>query len=198
MTVVHAPNVTDKFATRFVRRIALKLVSDETYPASDLEDAIQDLTMALVEQVGNFDPDKARWSTFVKQVVITSAISLRRYRQAQMRQSPSELTSLSTKTLDEDGAPTELGNLVDEEEYRAGRGEVFVSHTVRIELAQDVEAFTRRLPAELQELCRRIKAQQELQDIAPAMGMTRRTLQLRIKELQAHFLAAGFAPPGRC
>lgn len=78
MSVTYAPDVTDKFCTNLIRRTARSLVGDGTFPRSDLDDVIQDLTLALLEQAVNFDAEKACWSTFVKKVVRDAGISLRR------------------------------------------------------------------------------------------------------------------------
>ena len=50
MTVIHAPDVTDKFTTQRIRRAAQALVADVTYPSSQLDDLIQDMSLALLEQ----------------------------------------------------------------------------------------------------------------------------------------------------
>jgi RNA polymerase sigma factor (sigma-70 family) len=192
MTVAQQPDVTDKFSTHLIRVTAKGLVSEGTFPPSDLEDVIQDLQLALIEQAGNFDPDKATWCTFVKTVIRSAAISLRRHRYAGRRSAPPDAVSLNALLQDADGQPAELGSLVSEEEYRTGRGQDFVSHTEQVELALDVQAVTDGLSDELREICELLKLH-SVSEAARMMGMSRKKMLLRVEELRAHFRNAGLA-----
>lgn len=190
MTVTHAPDVTDKFTTRFIRRKAKELVSDGVFPRTELEDVIQELLLALLAQTPNFNPDKGRWSTFVKHVVDESAISLRRREGAQCRQAPSEVSSLNVLIQDEDGDLVEFGATVSEEEYRTGIGQDFISHSDQIDLALDVEGVLDSLPEELREICERLKYRTPT-EVRRELGISHTTMHRRLQALREHFRAAG-------
>jgi RNA polymerase sigma factor (sigma-70 family) len=192
MTVRHAPDVADKFTTQLIRRTAKMLVSDGAFPASDLDDVVQELRLALIEQAENFDPDRARWSTFVKTVVRLTASTLRRKQRAEFRQAEQGFASLNVLIADEDGQLAEMGATVGEEEYRTGLGEDFVSHTDQVDLALDVQAALSTLPAELQEIAERLK-RQSVCEMARELGVSKSTLNRRVVEIREHFRRAGLA-----
>lgn len=192
MTVLYAPDVADRFTSQLIRRTAKALVADGTYPRSDLDDVIQELRLALIEQAGNFDPERARWSTFVKTVVRLTAHSLRRKQQADFRQEEADIASLNTSIVDGDGRRTEIGATVSEEEYRRGVGMGFVSHVEQVDLALDVQAAIDKLPAELREVCERLKYQSPA-EIARELSIPKTSVSRRIAQIREHFLAAGLA-----
>ncbi|MBS0210414.1 MAG: sigma-70 family RNA polymerase sigma factor [Planctomycetes bacterium] len=193
MPTLHAPDVTDKVATHFIRNAARALVADGSFPRSDLEDVIQDLQLALLEQSDNFDPDRSRWSTFVKHVVRNTAISLRRRQRALCRQAQGELSSLNVLIADGDGHLIEFEATVGEEEFRTGHGQDFVPHPEQVELALDLAALLGTLSEELREICELLKlltpteARRELE-------ISRTTMDRRLVALRELFRAAGVAP----
>ncbi len=195
MTVVHTPDSTDKFSTQCIRHTAQALVEEGTFPRSDLEDVAQDLLLALLEQSANFDPDKARWSTFVKTVVRMSAISLRRRQRSQRRQAHCELSSLNVLIDDGDGQLVELGATVSEEEHRTGLGQDSISHTEQVDLALDVQAALRTMPAELRAICERLKTQSQAEVLCD-LGISRTTLERRLELIRQHFREAGLGECG--
>lgn len=196
MTVTQAPNVTDKVTNQTIRRTANALVDDGVFPRSDLEDVEQELRLALVEQAPNFNPDKARWSTFVRHVVKMAAISLRRHQKAQRRQGCREVPSLNVLLKDprEMGPPTELGATVSEEEFRTGVGQDFISHTEQIDLSLDVESVLDSLPEGLRDICERLKYQTPT-EVRRELGISRTTMNRRLEALREHFRKTGI---GEC
>jgi RNA polymerase sigma-70 factor, ECF subfamily len=190
MPTLHAPDINDRFTTQLVRRTAHLLVDEGTFPQSDVDDVAQELTLALLEQFDQFDPERARWSTFVRTVVRSTAISLRRKQRAARRLAPADQISLNTLISDEDGYPTELGSTVSEEEHRTGVGQDLVDHTRQADLSQDIQAVVDSLPAELRQICERLE-KHSLSEVAEQLGMSRNTLSRRLKELQEHFREAG-------
>lgn len=185
-------NLTDQFSTHLIRATARELVREGTFPASDLDDVMQDLRLALVEQAGNFDPEKAAWSTFVKTVVRLAAISLRRRRYAACRAAPPDLVSLNVLCDDGDGEPAELGMTISEEEHRTGLGLDHVSHTEQVDLALDVQQATAGLSDELRAICELLQFH-SISETARRLGLSRKKLQMRMEELRRHFREAGLA-----
>jgi RNA polymerase sigma-70 factor (ECF subfamily) len=190
MTTIHAPDVTDKFATRLIRRTAKDLVGNGIFPQADLDDVIQELHLALIAQAANFDPNRARWSTFVKNVIERSAISLRRRQKAQCRQPAGEVSSLNVLIEDGDGELVELGATVSEEEHRTGVGQGFIGHADEVGAAIDVQGVVESLPEDLQDICQRLKSKTP-NEAARDLGISRPTMHRRVKVLQERFRAAG-------
>ena len=192
MTVLHAPDVTDTFVTHYVRRTANALVEEGTFPRSDLEDVSQELQLALLEQIDNFDPAKSRWSTFAKNVIRMSAISLRRRQRAQCRQGHCELSSLNVTVEDGDGDVVELGATVSEEEHRTGSGQDFISHTDQADQASDLQQVLATVPEDLREIAERLQFHTPT-EVRRELGISRTTMQRRLAALRERLREAGVA-----
>ena len=52
-----------------IRVAAQGLVGRYGYTRSDLEDIVQDLALHVLERLGEYDPGRGAWSTFLKRVV---------------------------------------------------------------------------------------------------------------------------------
>lgn len=187
----HAPDVTDAFTTNLIRKTAQALVDEGTFPQSDQEDVIQDLTLALLEQTPNFNPERAKWSTWVKNVVRLIAISIRRRQDAECRRGQREVGSLNVLINDEDGQLVELGATVSEQEHRSGLGVGHVSHTDQNDTALDVQKILDGLPENLRDLAVRLKTQ-SLAEISRELNVPRTTLAHRVGKIREAFAAAGY------
>lgn len=190
MPATHPPDVTDKFSTIFIRNTAAELIDEGAFDASEREDLIQELTLALVERTPKFDPDRAKWSTFVKTVVRRRAISLRRRQNAACRSDGREVASLDAWIDDEDGQVISLANYIREDQSLVYLAEDHRSDEERADLEFDVDAVASTLSPELQDLCRRLKRQSQA-EIARDLAIPRTTLVRRIRKLREAFDAAG-------
>lgn len=191
MSTTAIPNVTDRFTTDLIRKTATELVDEGTFPKSELDDVVQDLTLALFEQASNFDVGRGTWSTFVKNVVQRSAISLRRHQGAERRNAQRDVGSLNDLINDEDGQLTELGSTVGEDEYRSGLGQEYRSHTDEVDMALDFQTVIASLPDELREVAQRLQ-HQSLAEIARDLDIPRTTLAFRIGKIREAFATAGY------
>lgn len=190
-TAIYPADVTDKFTTRLIRRKADELVAEGTFPPSEREDVIQNMTLTLLEQSANFDPQRAKWSTYVKETVHRIAVSLRRREDAECRRGRRDVASLSVLIPDEDGQLVELGATVSEAEYDAGLGRQRPSHTDAIDLTLDTQAVIDRLPENLREIAQRLK-HQTVSQVAREMSIPRTTLLHHISKIRDAFADAGF------
>jgi RNA polymerase sigma factor (sigma-70 family) len=191
MTTTYAPDVTDNFTRQFVCRVARELVADGVFGKDDLEDVMQDLFTHLIERLPKFDPDKARWSTFVKTVVCRFSISLRRRRQAECRGRSIPHHSLAQTIQGPDGERIELAGNVTEEAYDGAYGRDFRSNEACFVLESDVNAVIALLSPADQDLCRRL-TEKPLAHVASDLGVSRATLSDRVRRLREAFRAAGF------
>jgi len=79
MSAATVPDVSDRFTTDFIRKTARALIDDGHFARAEMGDLVQELTLAVIESLkNNFDPSRARWTTFVKTVVRRRATSLLR------------------------------------------------------------------------------------------------------------------------
>ncbi len=190
MSKVYAADITDTFCTNLVRMTAQSLVDDGVYPPGDRADVIQELTIVLFERQGDFDPERGKWSTFVKQVVTSKTVSFRRKQGADCRRDGLGLESLSTRIADEDGQQTELGYTVREDQDLCFAGQRRRSDVELLELGEGLATVIDQLPADLAALCERLKTQ-SLSEIAEELGMPRSTLANRLARIRAAFERGG-------
>jgi len=185
MIVKHQLDITDAFTTRLIRRTARQFAADE----QQREDLIQDLTLALLESMDTFDPERATWPTFVKNVIHRAAISLTRHRNAKRRRPKRAIRSLNTVVADEDGQAVELGSTISEADYYSAKGITNSEDTVLAEREWDLDSALASLPEPLRDLAERLKYQ-SLGEISEETGMARSTLSHQIGKLRAHLKAA--------
>jgi RNA polymerase sigma-70 factor (ECF subfamily) len=190
MTTIHAPDVNDAFTRRMVRRMAQELITEGFYAESDVEDVMQDLLLHLVERLPKFDPEKGRWSTFVRMVVQRYATTLRRRQSAECRGRRITHNSLSITIQGADGEPIEMANTVVEDDYRRAYGHDFVGDQARAALEGDVSAVLDSLAPDDRDLCRRLMSDPPAQ-VARDLQITRSALATRIERLRQAFDAAG-------
>lgn len=70
--------MNDRFVRSYTYRVARAIVAQGVFPESDFEDLVQELKLAVIEGVPRFNPERAKWSTFVRLVVRGRAVSLQR------------------------------------------------------------------------------------------------------------------------
>jgi RNA polymerase sigma factor (sigma-70 family) len=183
---VHDPDITDAFCTNYIRRTAQALVDDGFYPPGDLDDLVQELTLALFENQDDFDPQRGRWSTFVKQVVRSRATSLTRKPEARRRREGTTFESLSTPITDEDGLPTELGYTIREDQDLTNFGEAYRSDEDAVDLAHDLPVAIAKLPPDLRKICEALKTT-TVSELARQMKVPRSTLMEQVAKIRAAF-----------
>jgi DNA-directed RNA polymerase specialized sigma24 family protein len=68
-----------------IRVAARGLVGKHGYTRSDFEDIVQDLALHVLERMGEYDPGRGAWSTFLKRVLHNKISHLIEYRTFQKR-----------------------------------------------------------------------------------------------------------------
>lgn len=182
------PDVNDRYCRCFIYRTAQTLVDEGFYQEHDLDDVVQDLTLHLLEQADQYDPTRARWTTFVRTVVEHQAISMRRHRSAQCRSKL--VASLDVKVRDSDGQAVPLGTMISEEEYAEGKGHQHRDRFDEVDVSEDVQAMIENLSPEMQEVCELLKTQ-SVAATARQLGIPRSTLLNRLQSLRDQFEDAG-------
>ena len=193
MSAPTAPDVCDRFATSYVRKVARQLILDRVYPKYDLEDLVQELMLALLEGRDAYDPAKARWTYFVKTVVDRKAISLRRARSAESRGNTIVVASLNVLVRDQEGQLVELSQRIHQSEGTARRGVEHQERQAAVEQSLNVIDVLARLEPELAEICS-LLAEMSVAEAARELGVPRTTLISRLAKVRERFAEAGLDP----
>jgi len=165
-----------------------------------VEDIEQDLRTDLLDRLRDYDPRRAKRSTFVRRVVDHRVASLLEWRNAGMRDPRRCRASLQDELAGDDGAPLQRGDTLDAEAYLHQDAGTFRDSQARRDLELDLRAALAALPPDLRTLCGRL-ARASIADVARETGLTRASLCRRIARIRAaferHGLGAYFeSPPG--
>lgn len=193
MSATCFPNVCDKFATGYCRKVARSLIGDGLYPQHDLEDLIQELLLALLECREAYDSAKAKWTYFVKTVVDRKAISMRRSRSTESRGNAMVVASLNVLVVDGDGERAELSHQVCLAESGRRRGIEHSDPQAELERSLNVAQVVEQLDEELATICR-LLSEKSVAEVARELGMPRTTLISRLAKVRERFVEAGLDP----
>jgi len=196
MKTTYPPDVNDRFVRSYTCRVARAIVAQGVFPESDFEDLVQELKLAVIEGVPRFNPERAKWSTFVRLVVRGRAVSLQRKRLADCRAAGRDIVSLDDTIEDEDGQLTTLANRVREDQSLDYVARDYVSDEDRLVTEMDIATVVASLPSELRDLCERLTTRSVTQ-VARDLGVPRTTLTHQLKKIREAFVAAGFDSYGK-
>jgi len=181
----------DRFAKWFINRKAKQLIGRAGFTKDDLEDLKQDLVLDLLQRRCQFDPQRAKWNTFVVMVVEHRVAAILEYRTAAKRNSRREQCSLNDSVSDHEGNTVERHETLDADFL--GRGDKKPG-----DMGVDVQAVIEGLPPSLQVLCAHLQKKTPA-ELARELGVPRMTLYGDIKRLKAAFERAGLGDylPGK-
>ena len=176
-------------ATRLIRRKARQIAARDNFTPSDKDDIAQDLWLHLIERIDKFDAEKGTIFAFIVTVVERKAASILRH-QAAAKRDVCRCSSLNLSIRANDGTRVELASTITEDAPNARLGKRTLHPQRGVEMVIDVTEFVETLPAELKELCERLRSR-TLSEIARETGVPRSTLYERIKKLREYFEEAG-------
>jgi RNA polymerase sigma-70 factor (ECF subfamily) len=184
-----APDV-HVFTSRLIRRKARQLAAKENFSPSDRDDIAQDLWLHLLERLEKFDPEKGTIFAFIQTVVERKTVSILR-RHTAAKRDICRCSSLNLSIRADDGTRMELASTIAENapDPRLCQQTRHPQH--RMEIAIDVESVVSQMPADLQELCERLKTH-TLTEIAQETGIPRTTLYGRVRQIREFFEKSGF------
>ena len=175
----------DQYAVWLIQTKARQLAGRYGFSSSDREDLGQELMLDLLRRMRNFDPARAKRSTFVCRIVEHKVASLIQHQKAAMRDYRRNGPLLSDEATDCDGKPVELAEARDSQTNRPGR-----SDQEALELALDVAAVVSSLPEDLRDLCLRLQTQM-MNRISRETGVPRPVLRQKIARLRDRFETSG-------
>lgn len=193
MSALSVPDICDRFAMGYCRKVARDLVKDGIYARHDLADLVQELTVALLESRDAYDPAKARWTYYVKTVVDRKAVSLRRTQSTESRGNTVVIASLNVLVMNGEGERVELSQQVCQEERGLRRGIEHADEQSQLELSLNVAEVVSQLDEELATICR-LLSEKSVAEVARELGMPRTTLISRLAKVRERFVEAGLDP----
>ena len=182
----HPVDVTDKFSRTKIRKLAKFMIRESTFMRCDLEDIIQELTLDLVQRMPQFDPNKARWSTFVRRVTHNKAADMIRRGNSQMKVEERKVQSLNNFVDDGDGHFVQVQETVRSDEADNRLQSEHIDGEVYLDLVQDIELLLEQLPGWLREICEQLK-ELSMAEVARKRRMARSTLRGQLRSAQKQF-----------
>jgi len=178
-----------EYAEKLIGIEARKLVGRAGITRSEIEDLRQDLRLHLWRRLPMFDPRRAKYETFVDRIVRHRAATIVEFRKAARRSHLRCQCSLNEGITAQDGETIERASMVDEEAGRRRLGAANRS-SQETDLALDVAAFISSLPADLRDLCLRLRSRSPT-EVAIELGIPRGSLYRTLRELRRRLEEAG-------
>ena len=180
----------DSFASQLIRQKARQLVRHPGFSKSDRPDIEQELAIELVQKFDQFDPERARETTFIARVVEHKAVSLVRARQAEKRHFRRNAKSLNETISDGEGGSVERAQTVDAAKAKRHTGQAPRSDEEVARLKLDIGEVFENLPADLRKLAEMLT---EMSEYAASrqLGKSRRQVANDVARLRERFEDAG-------
>jgi hypothetical protein len=178
----------DPLAANLVRRHARRLVRSGAIPASDLEDAEQDLMVHALAHIGKHDERLGHAPAFYDRVIGTKARHIAEHRLAMRRRPKAPVLALE-HGLSAGAADAEPGGISEEQLRRVGP-EPMRSEAETLRLRIDVRAAIERLPPVQREIAARLLGG-SVSDAARELGVARSSLYPHVAAIRAAFAEAG-------
>ena len=175
----------DAYAAEVIRFKARQLVGKAGFTKSDREDLEQELALDFLRRSRNFNPDKAKRSTFTTCVVAHHVATILEGRHAPTRDVRREGPSLDAMIADDGGNQVERITIMDARANHRGRSPEEL-HPLKL----DVQSVIETLPPRLREIAEGLKTQ-SVTEIAQRNGMSRRHMHRLVQRIRQHFDEAG-------
>jgi len=176
--------IVDHVALRSIQVAVNEFIRRYSLPKADRDDLIQDVSLHLIQQAENFNPSVGAWSTFVKCVVRSKLASIRRASRTRKHRKNAKTVSLNTKTRDQDGRTTEIGDLFEEGASSSRKYQKIRSAQSHSELRTDVRIVVRKLKPELRAICREFLSERNITEASEELEQARATTYRRIERIQ--------------
>lgn len=183
--------LTSGFAAKLIRQKARQLVGLAGLTASDQDDLRQELAMAVLESVSQFDPEIAHWNVYATAVIERKVATILKERRADKRDYCRIQVSLSIQVTDSDGQLVQLAQQIGHEHQGRVTGHTEPDTAEKIERQIDVADLLASLPEDLREICERLKTS-SVAHVARELGIPRRTLRRRMEQIRSLFKEHGF------
>lgn len=172
----------------FIAVRAKRLVEHGRFRAEELDDLIQEMTLAWLRHRASFDPLRAELRAFANRVTRNCITRLVRHRNRVKRGQGDRILSLDRPLRGKrDDMPT-LGEMITDDNIPTRPSTAHQEELRDLEL--DVATVMATLPASLRELCEMLQLY-SVNELARRSGVPRSTIYDSINKLRRHFVAAG-------
>lgn len=172
----------DGYAETTIQCAVSRLINKFGFPDQDREDLEQDLRVILLEALTDYDPSRAKRSTYIKDCIENRVFNLLRDRRRQ-RRDPRRLNRIGDDA-EAGGDTVAVSSLVD---ARSG------AEQERSGLRIDIAAVISALPQRQQEICA-LLGEHSPYAISQMLGRSKREVYREVEAIRAAFAAAGLEP----
>ena len=180
------------FAANMIRQKAKQLVGHFGYTKSDRPDLEQELQLAILQRVEQFDPQVATWEAFATMIADHRIATIIEERWAEKREYCHNVGSLATMVQDHDGELVELSTQVGEQHLERVTDVEWPHHEAESDLEHDLDAILAKLPPDLSDLCERLK-RKSIADVARDLDIPRTNLYRMLEWVREVFEVEGFS-----
>jgi len=171
------------YATRFIRKIAARMVGQTGLLEADIPDLEQGLWLELLSRIPRYNPDRGGPRAFITLVVRNKRASILKARLAAKRGGGCPCLSLNKEIEGDDGETAEMQEGISEDDYlRRTRGAVRSAEDRR-DLALDLRRLIESLQPRDRVVCL-LLIDRDVRNVARVVGMPRSTLRDLVKRLQ--------------
>jgi len=181
---------TLKYAMKRTHFKARQMIGRNGFTEADFQDLRQELLADVLARLPKFDGKRASAKTFVSRLIDNRIVTSRKHRRAACLDPRRVECSLDDWVHDEDGRWTRRAETITEDEALASAGRLGRSRQEQVDLALDTAVVIGGLPADLKDLCVRLRTQ-TIARISRETGVPRARLYERIAALRARFREAG-------
>ena len=184
----------DRFFTKYARELirfkARALSRRRVFRHYDMKDLQQELCLALLQQIPNFNPDRASVNTFINRVVNTATRMLLREQLRRKRAAGCCARSLDV-LVKQDNHVEPFGNTIAESERTRYRQRDWVSDEARYENEEALDSAFESMPPKTVDVCRALM-NGSISSAARDLGTSRRQVRNAVAEAREHLEFAGF------
>jgi len=181
----------DAYAISIIRRKASQLVRRRGFVEADREDLEQDLLADLERRLPQYDPTKAKRTTFIVRVIEHRVATIIESRKAGLRDYRREAGSLDERRLHR-GVAADEPPVLTHESYRQKLRAAARQDEERLSLQLDLTRVIGTLPPEQRALCRRLVTS-TVSEVSRETGVPRSTLYGSVHKIRKCFERAGIA-----
>ncbi|RLS53457.1 MAG: sigma-70 family RNA polymerase sigma factor [Planctomycetota bacterium] len=174
--------LTKGFAARCIRLKAKRMMGHTSLKPADREDLCQDLSLAVLQALPNFDPQAGDWESFVSTVIERHAARLLIRRRADKRCIGNDIGSLDVRVQDAEGNDVSLGSQISYESRDSTVGQYGSNGVQAFEAAHDVRVMLESATHRTREICQALAETNE-REVMERFGITRRTLRAHLHRL---------------
>ncbi len=178
------------YVSRLIRHKARQLVRRPGFSRSDRSDIEQELAIELVQKFDQFDPERARETTFIARVIESKVVTLVRARHAEKRHFRRNGKSLNETVSDGDGGTVERAQTLGAATAKRHTGQAPRSEEEVARLKLDIDKVLDTLPADLRKLAEMLTEMSEYA-VSRQLGTSRRQVAKDVARLRTLFEDVG-------